>query len=52
MSPIPQARGGKVSPANNLYTAILAVAFGVVLATAAFVTFKCYTQYGTIFGMP
>jgi len=31
---------------------ILAVAFGVVLATAAYVAFACYTQYGTIFTMP
>ena len=52
MSPMPQARGAKVSPPSNLYTAILAVAFGVVLATAAYVTFACYTYYGTIFGMP
>ncbi len=51
MSPLPQSRA-KISVPNNLYTAILAVALGVVLATAAFVTFKCYTQYGTIFGMP
>jgi hypothetical protein len=49
---MPLSRGAKVAPASNLYTAILAVAFGVVLATAAFVTFQCYTQYGTIFGMP
>jgi len=52
MSPLPQSRGGKISPPSNLYTAVLAVAFGVVLATAAFVTFKCYTQYGTIFSLP
>lgn len=52
MSPMPQSRGGKILPSSNLYTAILAVALGVVLATAAFVTFQCYTQYGTIFGMP
>ena len=53
MSPIGQTRGGKkmIVP-NNLYAAILAVAFGVILATAAFVTYKCYTQYGTIFGLP
>jgi hypothetical protein len=51
MSPMPQ-RGAKISPPSNLYTAILAVAFGVVLATAAYVTFACYTYYGTIFGMP
>ncbi len=52
MSPMPQARGAKISPPSNLYTAILAVAFGVVLATAAYVTFACYTRYSTIFGMP
>jgi hypothetical protein len=52
MSPMPQSRGGKISPPSNLYTAILAVAFGVVLATAAYVTFACQVCYGTIFGMP
>jgi hypothetical protein len=52
MSPMPQSRGAKASAPSNLYTAVLAVAFGVVLATAAFVAFKCYTQYQTIFGMP
>ena len=52
MSPMPQPRGGNISPPSNLYTAILAVAFGVVLATAAYVTFACYSRYGTIFGMP
>jgi len=52
MSPMPQARGGKISPPSNLYTAILAVAFGVVLATASYVAFACQSCYGTIFGMP
>ena len=52
MSAMPQSRGAKVAVPSNLYTAILAVAFGVVLATAAFVAFKCFTQYQTIFGMP
>lgn len=52
MSPMPQARGGKIAPPSNLYTAILAVAFGVVLATAAYVTFACQSRYETIFGMP
>jgi hypothetical protein len=51
MSPIAQTRG-KVSLPSNLYTVILAMAFGVVLATAAYVAFACYTQYGTIFAMP
>jgi hypothetical protein len=52
MSPMPQPRGAKISPPSNLYTVILAVAFGVVLATAGYVAFACYTQYGTIIGMP
>jgi len=52
MSPMPMSRGGKVSPPNNLYTAILAVAVGVILATMVYVTFACYTRYETIFGMP
>ena len=29
MSPMPQPRGGKIAPPSNLYTVILAVAFGV-----------------------
>jgi len=52
MSPMPQPRGGKVSPPSNLYTAILAVAVAVVLATVGYVTYACHSQYGTIFGMP
>jgi len=45
-------RGVKITPPSNLYTAVLAVAFSVVLATSAYVAYACYTQYGTIFGMP
>jgi hypothetical protein len=45
-------RSAKIAVPSNLYTAILAVAFGAVLATAAFVAIQCYSQYGTIFGMP
>jgi hypothetical protein len=41
-----------MSPPSTLYTAILAVAVAVILATAAFVTYACYDHYGTIFGMP
>jgi len=52
MSPMPQPRGGKIRPPSNLYTAVLAVAVGVLLATMAYVTFACYTRYGTIFGLP
>jgi hypothetical protein len=52
MSPMPQSRGGKISPPSNLYTAILAVAVAVVLVTVAYVGYTCYLRYGTIFGMP
>ena len=49
MSPIIPAQGKQISIPDNLYTALLAVAFLVVLATAGLVTFLCHTQYGTIF---
>jgi len=52
MSPMPQPRGGKVGPASNLYTVILALAFAVVLATAGYVVYACKMQYGTFFGVP
>lgn len=52
MSPMPQSRGANISVPSNLYTTILAVALGVVVATSTFVAFQCYTQYHTIFGMP
>jgi len=45
-------RTKRVLANNNLYTAVLALAFAVVLATAVFVAFKCKTQYGTVFGAP
>ncbi len=52
MSPDGQNRGGRVIASSNVYTAILALVFCVVLATAAFVAYKCYFQYGTLFKMP
>jgi len=52
MSPDGQSRGPKPVVPNNLYTIILTLAFCVVLATAAFVAYKCYFQYGTIFKIP
>ena len=52
MSPGGQKRIGKALAFNNLYTVILALAFGVVLATVAIVAYKCYFQYGTIFKIP
>jgi hypothetical protein len=52
MSPNGQIRGGKAAASSNLYTVILAVAFCVVLVTAAFVAYKCYFDYGTLFKIP
>ena len=52
MSPDRPNRTKKVLAPNNLYTAIIAFAFAVVLATAVFVSFRCKSQYGTIFGAP
>jgi len=49
MSPNRRIRGGKVIAVDNLYTVILALTFCVILATAAFVAYKCYFQYETIF---
>ena len=52
MSPNGQVHGGKVVPADNIYTALLALAFFVVLAAAIFVAYKCQVQYDTIFEIP
>jgi hypothetical protein len=52
MSPNARNRGPKAPASNNLYTAIVALAFCAVLATAIFVAFKCWLQYGTILGAP
>ena len=52
MSPDRQKRGEKRVAPNNLYTAILALTFGIVLATTAFVAYMCYFQYNTIFNIP
>jgi hypothetical protein len=50
---MPQPQRTKVAVPNNIYTAILAIALGVMIATAAFVAYLCQTQYGNgIFGMP
>ena len=47
MSPNGQSIGRNVKAPSNVYTAILALAFLTVLATAAFVAYKCYFQYNT-----
>ena len=52
MVPQEQIRGGKLVAPSNIYTAILALATAVVIATAAFVAFTCQTQYGSFFKIP
>ncbi len=52
MSPNGQAPAEKMTVSNNIYTAVLAMAFCVVLVTAAFVAYKCLSQYGRIFSIP
>lgn len=52
MSPETRIRGGKIIAADNLYTVILSLALCIVLATAAFVAYKCYFQYETLYKIP
>ena len=52
MSPDGPSRGGKATASSNLYTVILALALGVMVITVAFVAYKCYFQYNTIFKIP
>ncbi len=51
MSPLVPSRDKKITAADNLYTVILAMAFLAVFATAAYVAYQCYSQYGTIFSI-
>ncbi len=52
MSPNMRIRGGKIIALDNLYTVILGMALGIVLATAGFVLYKCLMQYGTFYQIP
>lgn len=46
------ARNSKTAAPNNIYTAMLALAVGIVLVTAAFVLYTNYTDYGVFFSLP
>ena len=39
---------GKAKASSNLYTALLALACGIVAGTAGFVAYKCFFVYGTL----
>lgn len=52
MSPNGQAKGKQVKASHNIYTVVLAVATGAVLAVAGFVLYMCHSQYGAIFKLP
>ena len=49
MSPVIPPGGKKVYVPDNLYTALLAIGFIIVLMAAGFVTYLCNSQYETIF---
>jgi len=49
MSPDRRNLGHRAAVPSNLYTVLLALAFSVILATAAYVAYKSYSQYGSIF---
>ena len=38
-----------VGPTNDIFTAILALSTGIVIASAAFIAYTCYVNYGAIF---
>lgn len=48
MSPDQQKPEAKRKAVDNIYTAMLAAAVLVVLATSIYVAVECYLQYGTI----
>lgn len=52
MSAAKQNRGGRIAAPSNLYTVILSLAVGIVLAAAAFVAYMCYLRYGTLWKIP
>lgn len=52
MSPDDRKYSPRPAASSNIYTAILALAFCLVLATAVFVAYKCYFQYAVIFKSP
>ncbi|MHC4271430.1 MAG: hypothetical protein ACYST2_03860 [Planctomycetota bacterium] len=47
MSPNRQQHGPKVSPVNNMYTALLGLVLLVLLGTIAFVALQYYSYYQT-----
>jgi hypothetical protein len=48
MSALEQTTGAKPKASSNLYTALLALACGIVAGTAGFVAYKCFFDYGTL----
>ena len=38
-----------VKASNNIFTAILALSTGIVIASAGFIAYTCYANYGEIF---
>lgn len=51
MSPDANVRSGKLAVFSDVYTALLALTFVVVLGTAIFMVIKCMNEYGTVFAI-
>jgi uncharacterized membrane protein len=51
MSAESNIRTGKPAVFSDVYTALLALAFAVVLSTAIFMMVKCMSEYGTLFAI-
>lgn len=38
-----------VKPTSDIFTAVLALSTGIVIASAIFIAYTCYANYGEIF---
>ena len=43
------AAKNKVKASSNIFTAIVALAAGIVIASAGFIAYTCHAYYGVIF---
>ncbi len=51
MSPEINPGSRKMDAFSDVYTALLALTFVVILSTAVYLAIKCATEYGSIFGI-
>jgi hypothetical protein len=51
MNPTAPDGSRKVLTSSNVYTVFLGISLGILIMTAAFVAYKCLSQYGTLFSI-